>query len=182
MTTTNTSTDSNHDTVIGSTSIQFRLLAGTHKDKSSQRTQTTTLWIPKSKQQQLARLQPEKVAALAQVKGLQSLQSTSTSFPLRTAADVLNTGTSATNQTNQLAIHVDTQLDVIKALMLRALTSPQKDMELIHSKINYLYNRVPEWNTPYERRFASVEERLGQLELRPLMPQPARPQVQVEQL
>ena len=55
-------------------------------------------------------------------------------------------------------------------------------MQRIHSNINYLYNRGREWNTAYERRFASIEKRLGLLELRPLMPQPERPQVQVEQL
>ena len=59
-------------------------------------------------QQQLARLQAEEEAALAQVKRLQSLQSTSTSFLQRTGADVQNTATSATNQTKQLAKHVDT--------------------------------------------------------------------------
>ena len=37
-------------------------------------------------------------------------------------------------------------------------------------------------NTAYERRFGSIEERLGQLELRPPMTQPVRPQVPVEQL
>ena len=55
-------------------------------------------------------------------------------------------------------------------------------MQRIHSNINYLYDRGREWNTAYERRFASIAERLGQHELRPLMPQPERPQVQVEQL
>ena len=181
-TTTTTSTDSNPDTVIGSTSIQFRPPIGTYKGKSPQRTQTTTPSITTSMQQQLARLQAEKEAALAQVKRLQSQQSASTSFLQRTAADVQNTATSASNQTNQLATHVDTQLDEIKALILGAQTSAQKDFQRIHANIDYLYTRGREWNNAYERRFASIEERLGQLELRPLMPQPERPQVQVEQL
>ena len=41
-TTTTTSTDSTADTVIGSTSIQFRLPVGTWKGSSPQQTQTTT--------------------------------------------------------------------------------------------------------------------------------------------
>ena len=44
--------------------------------------------ISTSMQQQLARLQAEKEAALTQVKRLQSQQSASTSFLQRTAADV----------------------------------------------------------------------------------------------
>ena len=59
-------------------------------------------------QQQLARLQAEKEAALAQVNRLQSQQSASTSFFQRTAADVQNTASSATNQNTQLATDVDT--------------------------------------------------------------------------
>ena len=70
MTTTTTSTDSNSDTVIGSTSIQFRPPAVTYKGKSPQRTRTTTTSISTSMQQQLARLQAETEAALAQVKRL----------------------------------------------------------------------------------------------------------------
>ena len=122
-TTTTTSTDSNPDTVISSTSIQFRPPAATYKGKPPQRTQTTTPSIFASMQQQLARLQAEKEAALAQVKRLQNQQSASTSFLQRTAADVQNTATSATNHTNQLATHVDTQLDEIKALILGAHTT-----------------------------------------------------------
>ena len=71
-TTTTTCTDSNPDTVIGSTSVQFRLPVGTYKGKSLQRTQTTTPSISASMQQQLTRLQAEKEVALAQVKRLQS--------------------------------------------------------------------------------------------------------------
>ena len=67
-TTTTTSTDSNPDTVIGSTSIQFRPPVGTYKGKSPQRTQTTTPSITTSMQQQVAQLQAEKEAVLAQVK------------------------------------------------------------------------------------------------------------------
>ena len=93
-----------------------------------------------------------------------------------------NTASSATNANSQLATHVDTQLDGIKALILGAQTTAQANLQRIHSNINYLYNRGREWNTAYERRFASIEERLGQLELRPTMPEPERPQVQVEQL
>ena len=78
--------------------------------------------------------------------------------------------------------HVDTQLDQIMALILRAQTTAQENLQRIHTNINYRYNRGREWHTAYERRFASIEERLGQLELRPLMPQPERPQIQVEQL
>ena len=48
-------------------------------------------------QQQLARLQPEKEAALPEVKRLQSQHTASTSFLQRTAADVQNTATSAAN-------------------------------------------------------------------------------------
>ena len=133
-------------------------------------------------QQQLARLEAEKEAALAQVKRLQSQQSSSTSILQRTAADVQNTASSATNQNSQLATHVDTQPDEIKALIHAAQTTPQDNVQRIHSNINHLCNRGRECNTAYERRFPSIEERLGQLELHPLMPQPDRPQVQVEQL
>ena len=133
-------------------------------------------------QQQHARLQAEKEAALAQVKRLENQQSASTSFLQRTAADVQNTASSTANQNSQRATHVDTQLDNIKALILGAQTTAQENFQPIHSNINYLYNRGREWNTAYERRFASIKERLGQLELHPLMPQPERPQVQVEQL
>ena len=77
---------------------------------------------------------------------------------------------------------MDSQLDEIKALILGAQTIAQENFQRIHSNINNLYNRGREWNIAYERRFASIEERLGQLELRPLTPQPESPQVQVEQL
>ena len=133
-------------------------------------------------QQQLARIQAEKEAALAQVKRLQGQLSASTSFLQCTAADVQNTASSAANQNKQLATHVDTQLDEIKALILAAQTTALQNFQRIHSNMNYLFNRGREWNTAYERRFASIEERLGQLELRPLMPQPERLHVQVEQL
>ena len=93
-----------------------------------------------------------------------------------------NTASSAVTQDSQLATHVDTQLDEIKALIRGAQPTAQENLQRIHSNINHLYNRTREWNTVYERRFASIEEGLGQLELRPLMPQPERPQVQVEQL
>ena len=132
-------------------------------------------------QQQLARLQPEKKAALTQVKRLQSQQTASTSFLQRTAADVQNTASSAANQNIQLATHVDTHLDEIKAPLLGAQTTAQESFQRIQSNIKSPYNRGREWNTVYERRFASIEDRLGQLELRPLMPQPERLQVQVEQ-
>ena len=56
-------------------------------------------------QQQLARLQAEKEAALTQVKRPQSQQSASTSLLQRTAADVQNTASSAANQNSQLAAH-----------------------------------------------------------------------------
>ena len=179
---TTTSTDSNPATVIGSTSIQFRPPVGTYNGKSPQRTQTTTSSITTSIQRQLAQLQVEKEAALAQVKRLQTQQSSNTSFLQRTAADVQNTASSTANQNSQLATHVDTQLDEIKALILGAQTTAQDNCQRIHININYLYNRGREWNTAYERRFSSIAERLGQLELRPLMPQPERPQVQVEPL
>ena len=133
-------------------------------------------------QQQLARLQAEKAAALAQVKRLQSQQFASTSFLQRTAADVQNTASSAANQNSQLATHVDTQLDEIAAVILVTQTTAEDNFQRIHSNINYLYNRGREWNTGYELRFASIEDRLGQLELHPLVPQPERPQIQVEQL
>ena len=71
-------------------------------------------------QLQLVRRQAGKEAALAQVKRLPSQQSASTSFLQRTAADVQNTASSATNHHSQLATQVDTQLDEIKALMLGA--------------------------------------------------------------
>ena len=113
-------THSNPDTGIGSTSLQFRLPLGTCKGKSPQRTQTTTPSITTSMQQPLAQLQAEKEPGLSQVKRLQSQQTASTSFLQRTAADVKNTVSSATNQNRELATHVDTQLDEIKALILRA--------------------------------------------------------------
>ena len=149
-TTTTTSTDSNPDRVIGITSVQFRPPVGTYKGKSPQRTQTTTPSITTSMQQQLARLQAEKDAALVQVKRLQSQQSARTLFLQRTAADVQNTVSSATNQNSQLATHVDTQLDEIKALILGAQTTAEENFQGIHSNINYLYNRGREWNTAYE--------------------------------
>ena len=126
-TTITTSTDSNPDTVIGSTSIQFPPPVGTYKGKSPQRIQTTTPSITTSMQQQLARLQAEKEAALAQVKRIQTQESASTLFLQRTAADVQNTATSAGNQNNQLATHVDLQLDEIKALILGAQTTAQEN-------------------------------------------------------
>ena len=95
---------------------------------------------------------------------------------------MLNAASSAANQNSQLATHVDIQLDQINGLVLVAQTTAQENFQQIHCNINYLYNRGREWNKAYERRFASIEERLGQLELRPLMPQTERPQVQVEQL
>ena len=130
----------------------------------------------------MAPIKAEEEAALAQVKWFQSNQSASTSFLQRTAADVQNTASSAANQNSQLATYVDTQLDEIKARILGAKTSAQANFQRIHSTINYQYNRGWEWNTAYERRFASIEERHAQLELRPLMLQPERPQVQVEKL
>ena len=133
-------------------------------------------------QRQLARLQAEKESGLGQVKRLQSQQSASTSFLQRTAADMHPTASPDANQNSQLATHVDTQLDEMKDLILGAQTTVQENFQRIHSKINYLYSRGREWNTAHERRFASIEERLGQVELRPLMPQPERTQVQVEQL
>ena len=84
-----------------------------------------------SMQEQLAQLQAEKEECLAQVKRLRRQQSASTSFLQRTAADVQNTPTSTTNQTNHLATNVDTQLDEIKALILVAQASAQKDCEYI---------------------------------------------------
>ena len=93
-----------------------------------------------------------------------------------------NTAISAANQNDQLATHVDSQLNVIKALILGAQTTAQENFQRIHSNINYLHNRAREWNTAYERRFASIQERLDKLELGPLMPQRERPQAQVEQL
>ena len=181
-TTTTTSTDSNPDTVIGSTSIAFRPPAATYKGKNPQRMQTTTPSISTSMQQQLARLHGEREGALAQVRRLQGLQSGSASRLQRTAADVQNTASSAANQNRELATHIDTQQDEIKGLILGAQTTAQENLQRIHSNINYLCNQGREWNTAYERRFASIEESLGQLELRPLMPRPERPQVQVEQL
>ena len=81
-----------------------------------------------------------------------------------------------------MATYVDSQLDQIKAIILGAQTSAQKDFDRIYSNINDLYNRVRGWNTAYKRRFASIEESLGQLEPSPLMPQAESPQAQVEQL
>ena len=91
-------------------------------------------------QPQLARLQVDKEAALAQVKRLQGQQFASTSFLQPTVADVQNTASSAANQNSQLATHVDTQLVEIKALMLGAQTTAQETFQHIHSNINYLYN------------------------------------------
>ena len=93
-----------------------------------------------------------------------------------------NSATSAGNQNNQLATHVDLELNDIKAFILGAQTSAQKDFESIHSNIDYLCNGGRKWKTPYERRLAGIEERLGQVELRTLMPRPERRQVRVEQL
>ena len=149
-TTTTTSTDSNPDNVIGTTSIQFHPPVGTYKGKSPQQTHTTTPSITTSLQQQLARLQAEKEAALAQVKRHQSQQFASTSFLLYTAADVQNTASFAANQNSHLATHVDIQPDEIKALILGAQTTAQENFQRIHSNINYLYNRGCEWNTAYE--------------------------------
>ena len=118
-TTTTTSTNSKPDTVIDSTCFQFYPPAATYKGKSPQRTQTTTPSISRSIQKQLARQQAEQEAALAQVKRLCSQQSASTSLLQRTAADVQNTASSAANQNSQLATHVDTQLDEIKALIVK---------------------------------------------------------------
>ena len=133
-------------------------------------------------QQQLARLQAEKEAALAQVQPLQSPQTASTSFLQRTAADVQNTASSAANQNSQLHSDVDIQLDEIKALIRGAQTTEQENFQRIHDNINDLHKRGREWNTAHERGFASIEERLGQLELRTRMPEPECPQVQMEQL
>ena len=133
---TTTSTDSDPDTVIGCTSIQLDSAGATYKGKPPQRTETTTPSISASMQQQLARLLAEKEAALAPVKRLASQQSASTSFLQRTAADNQNTASSATNPTNQLATHVDSQLDEIKAPILGARTSAQKGFECFHSNIN----------------------------------------------
>ena len=102
-------------------------------------------------QQQLARVQAEKEAGLAEVKRLPSQQSARTSYLQRTAADVQNSAGSAANQNSQLATHVDTQLDKIKALIVGAQTTAQENVQRIHSYINYLYKRGPEWNTAYER-------------------------------
>ena len=126
-TTTTTSTDSNLDTVIGSTSIQLRPPVGNYRGQSPQRTQTTTPSITTSMQRQLAQLQAQKEAALAQVKRLQTQQSSSASFLQRTAADVQNPATSAANQNTQLASHVDSQRDEIKALILGAQTIAQEN-------------------------------------------------------
>ena len=135
-TTTTTSTDGNPDTVLGRTSIQFQPPVGTHKGKSPQGTQTMTPAITTSMQQQLARQQAEKEAALAQVKLLQSQQSASTSFLQRTAADVHNTASSGANQNSPLPTHIDTQLNEIKALILGAQTTAQETFQRIHCNIN----------------------------------------------
>ena len=87
-------------------------------------------------QQQLVRLQAESEAYLVQVNRIPSQQSASTSFLQHTAADGQNTATSRTNQTNQVATHVDAQLDEIKDLILDAQTTAQQDFEDIHSNIN----------------------------------------------
>ena len=139
MTTITTSTDSNADIVIGSTSIQFHPPVSTYKGKSPQRTQTTTPSITTSMQQQLPRLQAEKEAGLAQVKRLQSQHTASTSFLQRTAGDVQNTASCAVNQNSQLATHIDTQLDEIKALILGAQTTASENFQRNHSNINDLY-------------------------------------------
>ena len=68
------------------------------------------------------------------------------------------------------------------AAILVAQSSPQKDFERILCNVNYLYNLGRVWNTACEPRFAGIEERLGQLELHPLMLHPERLQVQIEQL
>ena len=70
MTTTTTSTAGNTDTVIDSTSIEYRPPTATYKGNSTQRTQTTTPSLSASMQQQLARLQAEEAAALTQRKRL----------------------------------------------------------------------------------------------------------------
>ena len=101
-------------------------------------------------QQPLAQLQAEKEGGLTQVKRLESQQTARTSFLQRTAADVQNTASSAANKNSQLATHVDTQLDEIKALILGAQTTAQENFQRIYSNINYLYNRGREWNTAYE--------------------------------
>ena len=92
-------------------------------------------------QRQLARLQAEKEAALAQVKHLPSQRTASTLFHQRAAADVQDTTTSAANQKNQLATHVHSQLNEIKALILSAYTTAQENFQRMHSNINYLYKR-----------------------------------------
>ena len=177
LTTITTSTNSNPDSVIGRTSMQFRPPVRTYKCKSPQRTQTTTPSITTSVQRQIARLQAEKEAALVQVKHMQSHQFARTSCLQRTAADVQNTASSAANQNSQLATHVNTQLDEINALILVAQTTAQENFERIHSNINYVYNRGREWNTAYEQRFACIEEKLGPHELSSPMPRPERAQV-----
>ena len=140
-TTTTISTNSNSDTVIGSTSIPFRLPVGTHKGQSAQQTQTPTPSITTNMQQQVARLQVEKEAALAEVKRLQLPPTASTSFLQRTAADVQNTAASAGNQHNPLATHVDLHLNDIKARILGAQSTAQENFQCIHRNINYLYKR-----------------------------------------
>ena len=67
-----------------------------------------------------------------------------------------NTASSAANQNSQLATHVDTQLDDIKALILAVQATAQENFQRIHSNINYLYKRGREWNTAYEVRFPSI--------------------------
>ena len=140
VTTPTTSTDSKPDTGIASISSQFRTPVGTYKANSPQRTQRTTASITTSMQQQLARLQAEKGAALAQVKRLQSQQTASTSFLQPTVADVRNTASTAANQNSQLATHVDIQLEEIQAHILATQTTAQENFPRIHCNINYLYN------------------------------------------
>lgn len=133
-------------------------------------------------QHQLVRLQAEKETALAHVKCLQAQHPASISFLQGTVADVQNTATHANNQTNQWATHVDSQLNELKARIVEGQASPQKDFERIHRNIYYLCNRAQESNAVYRRQFPSIEKRHGQLKLHPLMQEPERPQVQVEQL
>ena len=61
-----------------------------------------------------------------------------------------NTASSAANQIRQLAIHVDTQLDEIKALIVCPQTTAQENIQGVNSNINELYNSEREWNTAFE--------------------------------
>ena len=177
-----TSTDSNSDTVIGNTSIQFGPPVGTNEGKCALRTQTSTPSITTRIQQQLTWQEAEKEAALAQVKRLQSLQTASTSFLQHTAAEVQNTASSAANENSQLVTHLDSQLHAIKALIIGAQTTAQENFQRNHSNIYYVYKRGREWNSAYERRFSRIAEKHGQLAQCPLMPQPEHPQAQVAPL